>query len=117
VSADEIETLIRAYIERWSAKDGAAVWSRFYRLEATSHLKSQADVQAILDGLAAQGFDHTELHAVRTEMLGPDQAQVRIRYTRFRTDGTPMSETDKGAQYHLTRFPDGWRITVARSTD
>jgi len=115
--ADEIEAHIRGYIERWSAKDGAAVWSRFYRLDASSHLKSQADVQAILDDLAAQNFDHTELHSVRTETPGPDDARVRIRYTRFRTDGTPMSETDLGAEYHLHKFADGWRITVARSTE
>ena len=115
--ANEVEALIRAYIERWSARDGAAVWSRFYRLDASSHLKSQADVQAILDDLAAQGFLRTELHSVRTEMLGPDRALANIRYTRFKTDGTPMSSTDRGAEYQLHKFADGWRITLARSTD
>jgi hypothetical protein len=117
VSASEVEAHVRGYIERWNARDCEAIWSRFYRLDASSHLTSQADLQAILDDLAAQGFDHTRLHSVQADMLGADRAQARIRFTRFRTDGTAMSDTDRGAEYHLSRFPDGWRITLVRTTD
>lgn len=116
-AANEVEALIRDYIRYWSAKDAATVWSRFYRLNDESKLKTQADVQAILDDLAAQGFARSELHSVHVKDLAADRAVATIRYTRFKTDGSPMSLTDKGAEYHLRKFIDGWRIISVLATD
>lgn len=113
----EVEQHIRDYIERWSAKDAAAVWTRYYRLDASQRMKSQADVQAVFDELAADGFARTEMHSVTASLDGPDRATAKIRFTRWRTDGTSMPPENRGAVYALRRFPDGWRITAVGMAD
>ena len=112
-----VEAHIRGYIEHWNAKDTASVWANFYRLDPSSRLKSKADLQAIFDGLVAEGYDHTDLGGVETSRLGPDHYLARIRFTRFRTDGSVMAPGERGCDYQVRRFPDGWRITGVLATD
>jgi hypothetical protein len=116
-AAKEVEALIRGYIDHWNAKDVEAVWSRFYRLDESARLKSATDVQRIFDDLVAQGFDHSEILSVTVEMHGPDRATARLRFTRWTTDGAVMPPKDRGAEYGVRRFPDGWRITSVLTTD
>ena len=116
-AAGEVEAHIRGYIEHWNASDMASVWANFYRLDASNRIKTQDDVQAIFDGLVAEGYDHTELGRVEPIRLGPDQYLARVRFTRFRTDGSEMAPGERGCDYQLRRFPDGWRITAVLATD
>jgi hypothetical protein len=116
-AAKEVEALIRSYIDHWNARDTEAVWSRFYRLDESARLKSAADVQKIFDDLVGQGFDHSEILSIATEMHGPDRATARLRFTRWKADGEFMPPRDRGAEYQTRRFPDGWRITSVLTTD
>jgi hypothetical protein len=114
--ADAVEAHIRGYIDHWNAKDTAAVWTRFYRLDASNRIKTSADLQAIFDGLVAEGYDHTDLGEVATSRLGPDHYLARVRFTRLRTDGSVMAPGERGCDYQVRRFPDGWRITAVLAT-
>lgn len=115
--AAEVEAHIRGYIETWNAGDIASVWANFYRLDTSSRLKSQADVQAIFDGMVAEGYDHTDVNRVETSRIGPDHYLARVRFTRFTTDGSVMAPGERGGDYQVRRFPDGWRITTVLATD
>jgi hypothetical protein len=70
-----------------------------------------------MDGLVAQGFDHSEVLSIAPEIHAPDRATVRIRFTRWTTDGAFMPPRDRGAEYGARKFPDGWRITSVLATD
>ena len=114
--AGALEALLRDYIETWNARDAGAVWSRFYRLDPGHAMASEADVRAYLAALDGQGYAHTVLHSVEPVLPRPDKAVVTARYTRLKTDGAPMPPEIRTAEYHLRRFPDGWRMTRIRST-
>jgi hypothetical protein len=114
--AGELEALIRGYIDHWNASDAEAVWTRFYRLGPDAAIKGVGDVQKHMDGLLAQGFDHSEVLSIAPEVHGPDSATVRIRFTRWTTAGDFMPPRDRGAEYQARRFDDGWRITSVLAT-
>jgi hypothetical protein len=114
--AAEVEGHVRGYIERWNAKDTASIWANFYRLDASNRIKTADDLQAIFDGLVAEGFDHTVLGGVETQKLGPDEYLARVRFTRFTTGGAVMAPGERGCDYRLRRFPDGLRITAVLAT-
>jgi hypothetical protein len=109
--APEIEAFVAEYLTVWSAGDAAGVWSRYYRLEPGHGLKSEADVAALLSGLRAEGYDHTEIRSLEAHYTGADDAVARLGYSRRLSDGSAMPPELRWNTYVLHRFEDGWRMT------
>ncbi len=115
-SADErardIETLMADYTRLWSAKDAHAIWGRIYRLDPGQTFHSEADLTAEFARLTSQGYDHSDLQSVRACLLTPKAALAVMRFSRLKSDGTPLPPKDRASAYLLRRFDDGWRITA-----
>ena len=113
----EVEAIIREYIALWNAHDAHAIWTRVYRLDAAQGMKSEADLAAGFARLKAEGYDHSDLQSVRACLLTPRVAMALLRFSRLKTDGSPMPPKDRLSIYMLRRFDDGWRVTGMTAVD
>jgi hypothetical protein len=107
----EVEAIIREYIALWNAHDAHAIWTRVYRLDAAQGMKSEADLAAGFSRLKADGYDHSDLQSVHACLLTSQVAMALLRFSRLKTDGSPMPPKDRLSIYMLRRFDDGWRVT------
>lgn len=108
----EIEDKMREYFQLWNAHDAAGVSSKIYRMaDASSPMNTQAGVQANFDQLKSQGYDKSTMASVEGCLLTPTTGLAELRFTRWKTDGTPLGPKDRASLYMLRKFPDGWRIT------
>jgi hypothetical protein len=115
-----VEAFMAQYIERWNAHDAGAITARMYRLESENHpWRTEAGLQGEFDRLAADGYDYSEMESIRACMTGQDTADVELRFTRLRTDGTAIAPGKRASLYKARKFDDGWRITgmAAKSLD
>jgi hypothetical protein len=99
-----------SYLKLWNAHDAGAIVDHVYRLPDTNAWHTTAGLQAEFDRLKAQGYDRTDTQSVTGCILGPDTAQVELRYVRLKTDGSFMPPKDRASIYQLRAFPDGWRV-------
>lgn len=106
----DVETFMWAYLKLWNAHDAGAIIERVYRLPETNAWRTKEGLQAEFDRLKAQGYDHTDTQSVTGCILGPDTAQVELRYVRLKTDGSFMPPKDRVSVYQLREFADGWRV-------
>jgi ketosteroid isomerase-like protein len=113
----EVEALMGDYIVLWNAHDAHAIWTRVYRLDAAQPLHSEADLAAEFAGLRAQGYDHSDMASAHACLLTPATATAVMRFSRLKTDGTPMPPKDRATLYLLRKFDDGWRITARIGMD
>jgi hypothetical protein len=106
----EVEAVMDEYLRLWNAHDAAAVTQRIYRMPPGSRMGDQAGLQAEFDRLKAQGYDHSTKTALEGCLTGKDDGLAEFRFTRWKTDGTPLGPKDRATLYRLHRFADGWRI-------
>lgn len=107
----EIEAFMNDYLVLWNKHDATTISARVYRLEGNHPWNTREGLQAEFDRLKAQGYDRSDIASVKGCMLGADTGQVELRYSRLKTDGTPMPPKDRISLYKLKKFPDGWRVT------
>jgi len=113
----DLEALIRDYIVLWNAHDAHAIWTRVYRLDAAQGARSESDLAAEFSRLQAQGYDHSDLQSVQACRLTPQTAIAILRFSRLKTDGSPMPPRDRASLYALRKFDDGWRVTGRQGMD
>jgi hypothetical protein len=106
----EVAAVMAEYFRLWNAHDAAAITSRIYRFDGPNPMGERAGLEAQFAQLKAQGYDRSVWHGVDACVIGPDQAIAELRFTRMKTDGTPLGPKDRATLYVLRRFPDGWRI-------
>jgi hypothetical protein len=104
-----IEAVMDEYLRLWNAHDAAAVTTRIYRMEGA--MGTAAGLQQNFDQLKAQGYDHSTKTSVEGCLLSETVGLAELRFTRWKTDGTPLGPKDRVSLYLLRKFPDGWRIT------
>jgi hypothetical protein len=107
--AKEIEVVMDEYLRLWNAHDAAAITSRIYRMDGPSGTAS--GLQASFDQLKAQGYDHSTKASIEGCLLSETVGLAEMRFTRWKTDGTPLGPKDRASLYMLRKFPEGWRIT------
>lgn len=107
----DVEAFMWTYLDLWNAHDAGAIVERIYRLPDTNPWHTKEGLQSEFDRLKAQGYDHSDTQSVTGCILGPDTAQVELRYVRLKTDGSFMPPKDRRSVYQLRAFPDGWRVT------
>ena len=105
----EIETVMDEYLRLWNAHDAAAITSRIYRMDGPTG--TAAGLQASFDQLKAQGYDHSTKASIEGCLLSDTTGLAEMRFTRWKTDGTPLGPKDRVSLYVLRKFPEGWRIT------
>lgn len=117
--AKEVEDLMREYVRLWNAGDADAIAGRIYRLDNGGNNGTPAGLKASFASLKAQGYDHSDLHSVKGCLLSPNLALAEMRYSRMKTDGSPLA-ANLATLYKLRKTPEGWRIaelmTMDRST-
>lgn len=113
----DVEALMGDYIRLWNAHDAHAVWTRIYRLDAAQAMHSEADLAAEFARLKAQGYDHSDLASIHACLLTRQTAMAVMRFSRLKTDGTPLPPKDRASLYQLRRFDDGWRIASLTGLD
>lgn len=106
----EVEAVMDEYLRLWNAHDAGAITERIYRLPATNPRGRREGLQAEFDRLKADGYDHSSKTAIEACLIGKDDALAEFRFTRWKTDGTPLGPKDRASIYRLHRYPDGWRI-------
>ena len=106
----DVEAFMRDYLTLWNAHDAAAITAKYYRLEGNNPWSTKDGLQAEFDTLRAQGFDHTDTHSITACILSGDRADVDLRFTRLKTDGTAMPPADRASLYKVRKFADGWRV-------
>jgi hypothetical protein len=106
----DVEAFMRDYLVLWNAHDAATITARVYRLEGDNPWSTTAGLQAEFDTLKAQGFDHSDTHSITACILPGDRADVDLRYSRLKTDGTAMPPADRASLYRVRKFADGWRV-------
>lgn len=104
-----VEAVMDEYLRLWNLHDAAAVTTQIYRMEGPNG--TQAGLQANFDQLKAQGYDHSSKTSVEGCLLSESAGLAELRFTRWKTDGTPLGPKDRISLYQLRKFPDGWRIT------
>jgi hypothetical protein len=106
----DVEGFMWKYLDLWNAHDAGAIVDHVYRLPDSNPWHTKNGLQAEFDRLKAQGYDRSDTQSVTGCILGPDRAQVELRYTRLKTDGSFMPPKERVSVYQLQRFPDGWRV-------
>jgi hypothetical protein len=114
--AASVEAFMWEYTKTWNRHDAAAIATDFYRM-GPSVADQTASVQRQFDGLAAQGYDHSDIHAIKACMTGPDTAWAGMRFSRLKADGAPLPPTERASAYEVKKFADGWRITKLTGDD
>jgi len=104
-----IEAVMDEYLRLWNAHDAAAVTTQIYRMEGA--MGTAAGLQRNFDQLKAQGYDRSTKTSVEGCLLSDTVGLAELRFTRWKTDGTPLGPKDRVSLYVLRKFPDGWRIT------
>ncbi len=107
----DMEALMAEYLERWNARDAAAITARYYRLDGNHAWSTEAGMKAEFDRLKAQGYDKSDVQGIKGCVLTADTGQVELRYIRLKTDGSFMPPKDRASIYRLRKFADGWRVT------
>ena len=110
----EMEAFMNAYLERWNAHDAAAITSGYYRLDSGHPWSTEEGMRAEFERLKTQGYDKSDIQAVRGCDLGDGTGQVELRYVRLKADGSFMPPKDRASIYLVRKFADGWRITGFR---
>jgi hypothetical protein len=105
----EIEAVMDEYLRLWNAHDAGAVTTKIYRMDGPMGTKE--GLQANFDQLKAQGYDHSTKTSVEGCLLSDASGLAELRFTRWKSDGTPLGPKDRVSLYLLRKFPDGWRIT------
>ena len=82
---------------------------------ATGRDDVEAGMRQVIDGLVAQGYDHSEMVAPRICAPNPGTAIVSGRILRYHDDGSVLGEA--GASYIYAQTEDGWRIHAVISHD
>ena len=108
---------MKEYFALWNAHDAAGVSAKAYRFEASNPMSTPAGIQANFDQLKAQGYDHSTMASVEGCLLSETQGLAELRYTRWKTDGTPLGPKDRAGVYVLRKYADGWRITQILNMD
>lgn len=107
---EEVEATMWGYTRAWNRHDAATIARDFYRLGRSIEEQTAANERTFAD-LVAQGYDKSIIHEVKGCIIGPDKAWAGMKFTRMKTDGTPLGPAMRASGYELTRLPDGWRIT------
>jgi hypothetical protein len=105
----EIEAVMDEYLRLWNAHDAGAIATRIYKMEGTRG--TAAGLQQSFDQLKAQGYDHSTKASIEGCLLSDTVGLAEMRFTRWKTDGTPLGPKDRVSLYLLRKFPEGWRIT------
>ena len=105
----EIVQVMEEYLRLWNAHDAQAVATRIYKMDGPNG--TPAGLQANFDQLMAQGYDHSTKISIEGCLLGPNSGLAEMRFTRWKTDGTPLGPKERVSLYQLRKFPEGWRIT------
>jgi hypothetical protein len=114
--AREVEDLMREYVRLWNAGDAEAITSRIYRLDGGGPTSTPDGLKASFASLKARGYSHSNLHSVKGCLLSPNLALAEMRYSRMKTDGSPLA-ANLATLYKLRRTSDGWRIAELMGMD
>ena len=104
-----VEQFMWDYTRAWNRHDAATIARDFYRTGPTVE-EQIASLERSFESLRAQGYDHSDIFEVKACMTGPDTAWAGMKFSRLKTDGTPLPPKDRASSYTLKRFEDGWRI-------
>jgi hypothetical protein len=105
----QVEAHMKGYTEAWNRHDAAGIAKSFYRLGPSVEDQTRSLEKSFAD-LRARGYDHSDIYEIKGCMTGPDTAWAAMKFSRLKTDGTPL-QANLASAYNLTKFPDGWRIT------
>ncbi|MEZ5939399.1 MAG: hypothetical protein R3C52_14470 [Hyphomonadaceae bacterium] len=116
-TAEGAEAYMRAYTETWNRHDAEAVARDFYAFGGDD-AERLASVRKMFEGLEARGYDHSDIHAIKACMTGPDTAWAGMRFTRLKGDGDLLGPAVQGSSYDLEwRDGRGWRIMKLNGGD
>jgi ketosteroid isomerase-like protein len=107
----EVEEFINEYLRLWNAGDAAAITERIYRFDSPNPLGTQQGLQAEFNRLKADGYHHSTVAGNSACLINPSFALVELRYSRIKTDGTPMAPANRATLYFVRKTADGWRIS------
>ena len=109
--AAAIEALMHEYVQLFSDGQARAIAERIYRMEPYDVDAQTLRLEASMESLREQGYDHSEESSIEVCLLTDNQALVELRYARYLTSGEPMPPADRATAYLLRRYDEGWRIT------
>ena len=112
----QVEAFMRAYTTTWNTHDAAAIAKNFYRQGPTVEEQTVSLAKSFAD-LKAQGYDKSDILEIKGCVTGADTAWAGMKFTRLKTDGTPLGAKDRASSYDLKKFPDGWRIVKLNGWD
>ncbi|MDB5541776.1 MAG: hypothetical protein JWQ89_3503 [Devosia sp.] len=108
----EVEAVMRQYLTLWNAGDAATITKQIYRFDNPANpMQSEAGLAANFADLKKQGYDKSTMASINGCLLTDTSALAEMRFTRWKTDGTPLGPKDRVSLYVLRKFPDGWRVT------
>ncbi len=127
-AGEEVRRLHEVYYEYFANGQADLIAERIYHPNRMSfradgvQISSSADeVEAgfrqAVDGLATQGYDHSELPNPTICSPNPGTTIISGMFRRYRTDGSVLAEA--GQTYIYGQTDDGWRIhaTIAHGPD
>lgn len=115
-SAGAVEAFMWDYTRTWNKHDAAGIAANFYRMgpsveDQTTSLTRQ------FEALVGQGYDHSDIHAIKACLTGPDTAWAGMRFSRLKADGEPLPPKERASSYDVKKFADGWRIIKLNGGD
>lgn len=110
-SMESAREFMQGYTDTWNEHDTASLAENYWAMQPTRE-EEKARLDAAFAGLIAQGYDKSTIHEVELCLTGPTTTWAGLKFTRYKTDGTPLGPDPQATDYTLEWQPDiaEWRI-------
>ena len=105
------------YTEAWNRHDAASVAANYYDMGRTVEEQTVA-LEDTFERMREAGYDKSTIHEIEACETEPGVAWAGMKFTRWKTDGTPLGPDRQASQYEL-KWEDarGWRIASMGGRD
>ena len=99
------------YTDTWNTYDTASLAENFWAMRPTRE-EEKAGLDATFARLKEQGYEKSTIHQIEVCLTGPTTAWSGLKFTRLKTDGSPIGADPQATNYTLEWQPDiaEWRV-------
>ena len=110
-STESAREFMQGYTDTWNEHDTASLAENYWAMRPSVE-EEKAGLDATFERLIAQGYEKSTILQIEVCLTGPDTAWSGLKFTRFKTDGTPLGPDPQATKYTLKWQADlaEWRV-------
>ncbi|MAK62271.1 MAG: hypothetical protein CMK09_14980 [Ponticaulis sp.] len=110
-SFESAREFMQGYTDTWNEHDTASLAENYWAMRPTVE-EEKAGLDATFARLKEQGYEKSTIHQIEICFTGPTTAWSGLKFTRNKTDGTPLGPDPQATNYSLEWQPDiaEWRV-------